>query len=189
MNSYELFQPELVSGEKIMWTGQPHPKIFSRGDILFIPASLLWGGIASLFGSLFFLTFSPIFIVIGAFFVFAALYFVFGRFIYKIWKQKRTYYAVTDKRILIITRGWKKNVQTVFIDTVPAVNKSIGSSGRGSLRFGNTSFWASLSENTGLDFMATGYGTQAPQFYNIDDAQRVYDIIVELRQRLRKDSS
>lgn len=189
MNSYSIFQPELICNEEIRWTGQPHPKIFSLADILLIPFSALWSGIVGLIGSLLFLTWSPIFMIAGAIFVIVGIYFVFGRFVYKRWKLNRTYYAVTDRRILIATCTRRKIVQTVFVDTIPAVNKSISSRGRGSLKFGNASFWASLFENTGLDFMMTGQGTGAPQFYNIDDAQKVYEMVVELRQRLRKDAS
>lgn len=180
------FQSELFKDEELLWTGQPRPKIFARADIWIIPFSIIWGGIASLLGLGFFLTESIVFMVIGVFILFVGLYFAFGRFIYKIWKQKHTYYAVTNRRIIILTNTWSKNVQTAFIDTLPAINKSINSQGRGTIKFGNTTFWGSMYENTGLEFMMMGYGKEAPLFYNIDDAKKVYDLVTELRMKSAK---
>lgn len=40
-------QPELVTGESILWTGQPDTSIvFHKDDLYLIPFSLLWGGFA-----------------------------------------------------------------------------------------------------------------------------------------------
>ena len=181
-----LFQSELLKDEKILWAGQPRKKIFARADFWIIPFSLIWGGIASLIGFFLFITESIVFMVIGVFILFFGLYSIFGRFIYKIWKQTRTYYAVTNRRILILTNTWSKHMETAFIDTLPAINKWINSRGRGTIKFGNTSFWGSMYENTGLEFMMMGLGREAPLFYNIDDAKKVYDLVTELRVKPAK---
>ena len=45
--SVAAIQPELLSGESILWTGQPNPRIvFHKEDLFLIPFSLLWGGFA-----------------------------------------------------------------------------------------------------------------------------------------------
>src|ERR1022692_3078608 len=45
--SYEAIQPELTSGETVLWAGQPNTSvIFNKEDIFLIPFSLLWGGFA-----------------------------------------------------------------------------------------------------------------------------------------------
>jgi len=38
-------QPELMSGERILWAGMPNPSvIFHSTDWALVPFSLLWGG-------------------------------------------------------------------------------------------------------------------------------------------------
>jgi hypothetical protein len=93
---------------------------------------------------------------------------------------------VTNSRVLILTNTWSNNVETAFIDTLPAINKWINSHGRGTIKFGNTTFWGSMYENTGLEFMMMGYEREAPLFYNIDDAKKVYDMVTELRMKYAK---
>ena len=45
--SMQAVQPDLISGESILWAGQPNTRvIFHKEDALLIPFSLLWGGFA-----------------------------------------------------------------------------------------------------------------------------------------------
>ena len=46
-DSLMAVQPELTSGESVLWAGQPNPRIiFHKDDLYLIPFSLLWGGFA-----------------------------------------------------------------------------------------------------------------------------------------------
>jgi hypothetical protein len=46
-DSLAAIQPELTSGESILWAGQPNTRvIFHKEDLFLIPFSLLWGGFA-----------------------------------------------------------------------------------------------------------------------------------------------
>jgi len=46
-DSVVAVQPELLSGETLLWAGQPNPRvIFRLEDFIMIPFSLLWGGFA-----------------------------------------------------------------------------------------------------------------------------------------------
>ena len=46
-DSVAAIQPELLSGESILWAGQPnHRVVFHKEDVFLIPFSLLWGGFA-----------------------------------------------------------------------------------------------------------------------------------------------
>ncbi len=46
-DSLMAVQPELTSGESVLWAGQPNPRvIFHRDDLYLIPFSVLWGGFA-----------------------------------------------------------------------------------------------------------------------------------------------
>ena len=46
-DSLTAIQPELTSGESVLWAGQPNNRvIFHNEDLFLIPFSLLWGGFA-----------------------------------------------------------------------------------------------------------------------------------------------
>lgn len=188
----EAFRGELLSDETVQWSGQPDPSvIFSKGDIFIIPFSLLWGGFAIfwelaatgiLFGPgrgdtppLFFALFGLPFVIVGQ-------YMIWGRFIYKSWKKKRTYYAVTNKRILIVTTTRGKDVQATFLRDIPTINKSVGTSGIGTLVFGNSAGMTAAYANTGMNCWTGGtYGTLPPALYDIKDANNVYELVNRLR--------
>jgi hypothetical protein len=190
----QVFQQDLMQDEKILWSGQPEPSIdFNRSDIFLIPFSLLWGGVALIpigefclsiangedgGGSaghyLIFFLFAIVFSIIG-------LHFIFGRFLYKRWKKRRTYYAITARRALILTATSGRKLQGVFLDRVPALNKSVRRDGIGTIQFGNSGWVAAMYSNTGLDFLGGFYGMEAPAFYDINDADSVFDLANSLR--------
>src|SRR5437762_11987012 len=46
-DSVMAIQPELTSGESILWAGQPNAHVvFRKEDVFLIPFSLMWGGFA-----------------------------------------------------------------------------------------------------------------------------------------------
>ncbi len=185
----ELLKDELLKDEELLWTGRPEVNVlFTFQDIFLIPFGLLWCGfiffgvmdmysnIGTSKGDIAGLIIFFIFFIIG-------LYFLFGRFVYKIYKKKNTCYAVTNKRVIIITKFFSKNIQAVFINGIPTINKSIRKTGIGIIRFGNSSYLSSFYANTGLDFFGSFYGQECPTFYDIKDAERVYQLVNELRKR------
>jgi hypothetical protein len=120
-------QPELTSGENLCWAGMPSANvIFHSDDWHAIPFSLLWGGFAIFWEtdvlgywgngahatnplSLFFTVWGVPFVAIGQ-------YLIWGRFFVDGWPKRRTYYAVTNRRVLVLhiagrgqkTRGWSR---------------------------------------------------------------------------------
>jgi len=187
-----VFENELIKDEKILWTGKPNPEIlFTSADIFLVPFSLMWGGFAlfweaSVLGIGFLseksssTPFIP-FALFGIPFVLIGLYFIFGRFFYKKWKKGNMYYAVTNKRILIITQTMNKNIQAEYIDRIPAINYSQNKNGTGTIKFGNANFMMGMYDNTGLDFFSSFYGKATPTFFDIDKSKEVYDLVNKLR--------
>jgi len=178
-----------MQGEKVLWTSQPDPSVlFTKSDLFLIPFSLFWGGFAFIWeGSVLVAganAANPIPIVFALFgipFVLIGLYIIFGRFFYKVSKKKKTYYAITDKRILVLTTFMGKHLEAAYINTLPAINKSIGSNGTGTVTFGNNNMYASMYGNTGLDFFTSFYGSTAPTFYDVKNAEQVYEQVMNLR--------
>jgi len=185
----QVFGDYLMQGENILWFGKPDPSVLlSRGDIFMIPFSLLWGGFAIFWEALALGAASgsgakgappPLFALFGVPFVLVGLYMIFGRFIYKRWRKTNTYYAVTDKRVLVLTKLWRSDLQAIRIGVIPTLNLSVGRDGRGTIVFGNTSY-ASTYANSGMDFFGGFYGSQAPAFYDIKDAREVHDLVNKL---------
>jgi len=187
-----IFNEHLSSDEKIIWAGKPEANmIFSQEDIFMIPLSLIVGFPVFLLGTSIITTLpddiSPIrkyFIII--FTVLAMLvgfYIIIGRFIYKVLKRKRTFYVVTDKRILWISGLFTPHFQDLYIDQISDINKQVSPVGIGTLKFSRTGtvytdVFSGFYTNTGLDILSKA--GQRYVFIDIKDAEKVYSIITEL---------
>jgi len=178
----EQFKDNLLKNEEILWCSQPETVLFSSGDFFLIPFSFLWGGF-SIFWEASVLTHGAPFLfrLFGIPFVIVGLYFIFGRFIYKRIKKKHTYYAVTNKRILILTNLFIKGIEAEFISQITCIDKSVHSNGIGTLKFGNSSFFQGMWGNSGMEFFNSHYRKDVPSFYDIQDAEEIYKMVSELK--------
>ena len=193
--SFSAIQSELTPGESILWAAKPNNSvIFHREDVFLIPFSLLWGGFAIFWEagvaglwdnfmkhsgpSYFMMLWGIPFIVVGQ-------YLIWGRFVYAGWKKRRTYYAVTNRRVLVIQEGWKRLMSSAYLDTLPTMIKVGGSNGIGTLRFAPSEpAWSSRRGGFGTwDAMAVG---DVPVFTDIDDLDSVYRLVSDQRERLKE---
>jgi hypothetical protein len=177
---YSRIQSYLQPNERLLWTGQPDPsRLFGRGDAFLIPISVMWGGFAIVWeGSVIAFGAPWFFMLWGVPFVLVGQYLIWGRFLYKRWDKRRTVYAVTDQRALILRGG---SLQSVFLNQLPVVNQSARIDGSGSLEFGNPPPFAYGSwGNTGMDFFTRGRAV--PAFYDIPDVAKVFALITEARR-------
>ena len=178
-------QSYLQPGEKVLWTGQPDARrLVSSKDAYLIPFSLMWGGFAIVWEGGVLLTTAgangaPIFFALwGIPFVVVGQYFIWGRFFVKRWDRRRTLYAVTDQRVLVL-RG--SSLQSMFLNNLPGVTQSARADGSGTLEFGSSSpFGSGAWANTGMDFFAMGRGVLA--FYDIPNVAQVDRLINESRK-------
>jgi hypothetical protein len=192
----QYLEQELAPGESIRWSGQPDPALlFSSQDIFLVPFSLLWGGFALFWESGVLGIFDKggagvgigsFFVLWGIPFVVIGQYFIWGRFVYKRWMKRRTLYAVTDKRVVVIADGRTLRTNSLFISQLPSVSRSRRGNGSGSITFGGGGIMSLMNgsamyANTGMDFFARGPGAVA--FYDIDDVDNVYRLIQEVRDR------
>lgn len=187
----DLFSPDLLPGESIQWTGQPNPSIvFHRDDWVAIPFSLLWGG----FAIFWFLTASGLLhlpsskpnhgfqifgLIWGTPFVLMGQYFIWGRFVHERWKKKRTYYALTNRRALIVTYNFRhRTSSSAWFENLPMIDKRVRSDGIGSISFGGPV--------TARDW-STGKNRppRPPTFDDLDHADAVYQTIIRLYDRAR----
>src|SRR5216684_2272223 len=50
-------------------------------------------------------------------------YIVWGRFLVDAWLKRRTYYAVTNRRILILQEGWKRQTNWMYLEAIPTIER------------------------------------------------------------------
>jgi len=150
------FEPDLMHNERIRCTGQPDAgRIFAASDLFMIPFSLMWGGFA-LFWESTVLGFdgfgnmrgAPTFFALwGIPFVLIGLYMIVGRFFYKVWARKRTYYAVTNQRVLLRRETFGVSTKALYLSAIPTLSTSVRGDGSGSII---------LSEDGGLGSLDGG---------------------------------
>ncbi len=181
----EEIRSELLKDEEILWEGQPSLQVnFTKGDLFLVPFSILWEGFVLFWEYSVLNSGAPvIFPFFGALFIVFGLYFVFGRFIYKRIRKSKTYYAVTNKRVIALVDNYSRGVDAEYIDRIPCINKTVRPDGIGSLVFGNGSFKSAMYANSGMEFFYIGYSKSVLAFYDIEEADNVYRIINEIRNR------
>jgi hypothetical protein len=177
------FQPYLLPGERVRWSGQPKQGILLGGrDAFLIPFSLLWGGFAIFWnamvwlapfgtasddGSAWFMRLWGLpFLVIG-------LYMMVGRFLHDARIRKKTVYAVTDERVLVL-RGAK--FISLDIQRLPRLELSEHRDGTGTLAFeaGNMMAWGGMN---GFGWWLPSLSGGAAQFFRIEGPRKVYELI------------
>jgi hypothetical protein len=173
---------QIDRGERLLWTGQPRTGIRLRGqDALLIPFSLLWGGFAIFWEYMAWTRASKapgpvgvVFPLFGLPFVAVGLYIIFGRFLVDAGNRARTYYGVTNERIIILSGFFSRQIKSLQLRTLTDVSLTQRSDGSGTITFGPThplgGFFAGGSW--------PGTGRYAPPSFDlIEGAKEAYDII------------
>lgn len=172
----------LEPGEQLLWSGFPKQGVlFHPADLFLIPFSLMWCGFAIFWEAMVifgepdvpdrFNLWDRLFVLWGIPFILAGLYFVFGRFITDSARRARTIYAVTGRRVILLSEFLGHNVRTVTLSGLADINLSKKANGRGTITFGPANYmygvrgWPSTSHNT------------APAFESIVRAEDVLKII------------
>jgi hypothetical protein len=171
--------PLLRQGERLLWVGQPDPKVrFTGADAFLVPFSILWGGFAIFWEFMAVTTAKqqPFFALWGIPFVLIGFWFIFGRFIYKKRRKLRTVYGLTDRRAIVCTGD--RSVSDSPVSGMPTkvdrskdgrhVSVTFGSQGVAGL-FGTG---IGMYQNTGMDFFSLGLG-QTVAFYDVSDTDGV----------------
>ena len=133
-----VLQPELGSGEKLLWSGRPQQGLRLRAsDALLIPFSLMWGGFA-IFWEYSALQTGPLFFALwGIPFVGVGLYLIAGRFFVDAWQRARTHYGLTNQRVLIVAGLRSRQVTSLPLRTLADVSLQERSDRSGTIQFGH----------------------------------------------------
>jgi hypothetical protein len=186
----QKIQPELLPNEKIYWAAMPASNvIFHSDDWVTIPFSLLWCGFFVFWefevvqGTRKTSSSPGAFMILwGLAFLCGGLYMVVGRFFHDAWLKRRTYYAATNRRVLILQDGLfaKCKTKTIFLEAIADINRE--GSFRGTIWLGDKlPLMASRGKKTrGLSRFSLG---DPLTLADIDDVRGVEQLIAELRTK------
>lgn len=171
-----MLERELSVGERLLWSGQPRAGIRLRSsDTVAIPFSILWCGFAIFWESMVVRNGTPVIMMVwGIPFILVGLYIVFGRFIVDAMNRAKTYYAVTNERVIIITGLISREVKSLNLRTLTDVALSERSDGSGTITFGALypmGRWVPDGSWPGASRYAP------PAFEMVEQAKRVYETI------------
>ncbi len=175
----------LQSGESLLWEGQPDPARYSRRGLLFaVPFGCAFTGFA-----LFWVAFTfaltrgnsggvpvALFPLFGVPFVLVGLYILVGRLFVAAHQARSTWYAVTDRRVLIVT-GRRCALTELALTGIPAMQVDEQGDGFGSIAFGATAAMSFLPGLSGGPAYVGGtrYAPMVPAFQSIPHVRAVYD--------------
>lgn len=173
---------ELDSGERLLWQGHPRGGIRLRAmDAYLIPFSLIWSGFV------FFAAFSALTSAKGSGDVFAlfplllfivvGLYLLVGRFFADAMMRARTEYGLTDRRAIIVSGLFSRNIKSIDLRSTSEISLSEKSDGSGTITFGATPFGGWMQRNP----WSFGSSPAMPAFEMIEDVRSVYNSIDRMR--------
>lgn len=179
----EKFSPLSLPGEKLLWTGKAGGGLMlTPRDFFMIPFSLLWGGFAifweyeamrglaktpGAFGGLF-----------GSVFVVFGLYIMIGRFFVDAYARSKTFYALTDSRLLILREGAFRSIQSFQLHQLPSAQYSGPTSGTGTIDLSEGGMSRSLASWT--PSFAKG-----ARLLKIENAWQVFTLIQQTQFQLK----
>ena len=198
-DSLTAIQPELTPGETVLWAARPRVGVVFHGNdnepqVLF---SLLWGGFAVLWeiGAIWSLWSTPshiarsvLMILWGAPFVLMGQYSIWGRFLYAARKKKKTYYAVTNRRVIVVHDFRGHQVAAAEISALTTLLKEKYSNEVGTVRFvaPPALFARTWSEMITLDKWEAWDPLsikRGPVFEDVEDVDSVFQLISALRAK------
>jgi len=111
---------------------------------------------------------------------------VWGRFLVDAWLKRRTYYAVTNHRIMVLQEGWRKKTSTTFLESIPTIERE--GTETGTLWFGPKHPVIAGRGRKTRDLSRFSVG-DVPVFADIENVNSVYRLILELREKTGRTST
>ena len=123
MQEEREIRPELETGERILWAGQPRQGLrFSLFDLYAVPFGLFFFGFAVVWTVMAYRGF-PLFALFGVPFLLVGTYVAFGRFFVEARQRAKTYYAVTNRRMIVVSGLVNRTVKSLDLSTLHDVER------------------------------------------------------------------
>ena len=154
------------------------------GDVFMIPFSLMWGGFAFFWEATVLHQSVPGFFALwGIPFVAMGLYLIVGRFFVDAYRRSRTWYGLTDQRVLIIGGVFGRDVKSLDLATLAALKLAERSDRSGTITFGP--YAGNVPEWMGSNWPGAG-GQMPPRFEMLEDARSIYERVREAQKQARE---
>lgn len=176
--------PHMMQEEELLWTGQPDPRnIVNTRDIVMIPFILAVGIPVTLI-----LPSGPLVYALAAMvWTIAIVYVLVGRFYARYRAKKRTFYALTNRRALVIAIYKEESslVKNLPFESIVAVSHTQKSDELGSVIFEPVmpDKIKISRDKYSLGLNSPVFNTEAPAFFDIKDSEEVYKTITQIRYR------
>jgi hypothetical protein len=177
MFATESLALELGPGERLIWSGVPKTGIVFRGsDLTQIPISLAVLYIFTIKYRSASHTGAFEAIIWGALFA-AVLYVVAGRFLYDALRRRRSVYAITSDRVLIINSVWSRYVKSFALSSITDIKLDEGRDGIGNIWLGRRFLPPGWQDPR---LMPSRTSRNALEI--VPDAKHVYELLAEAHQ-------
>ncbi len=187
---------QLLPEEHLFWVGQPKRGLrLQASDATVIPFSLMWGGFAIFWETGVILAGAPwIFKLFGIPFVLVGLHLMVGRFWVDAWQRARTYYGVSDRRIIIVKEFFQESVESLYYNAIGQVYLTTCKDGSGTIVFGTPSL--GQKEVSPITIDPSPFDEKPKSRWRpahpaafalrmIEDVRDVYDMILKLQAATR----
>lgn len=184
----EIIQGELEAGEQLLWAGRPLQGIrLRRSDLFMIPFSLLWGGFAFFWEWTVMQENGPLVAqLFGLPFVLVGLYMIAGRFFLEAKQREKTFYGISNERLIIASGLCRKRVTSLNLATLSNISLTEESNGSGTITFGPSSLvgpWFGRMPWPGAESFL------GPSFDLLEDAKAIYQRIRDAQKALTSPTS
>jgi Bacterial PH domain len=170
----QALSAELGRGERLLWSGIPRQGLRLRPtDMFMVPLSLFWGGFVFFWEYLVISKGEAFHILWGIPFVLMGIFLIVGRFFVDSYQRARTYYGVTDQRVVIVSGLINRRITSILLPRLGKVSLNERSDRSGSIIFG--------ARSPGPAFNLLG-SARGPAFDLLDDARQVYNLIREAQR-------
>jgi hypothetical protein len=171
----------LSKKEKLYWVSKPPTGIRFRAiDWVLIPFSMLWGGFA-IFWTFMATSMGGAFGLFGIPFVIVGLFLMFGRFIADSRYRAGMVYALSDRRVIILSGLRKKTVQSFWLDNLPHLDFRFKADGSGDILLGKKH--SALSKMSSTESNPWLPSRHSDSLEGIENVKLVYESILKLRDK------
>jgi hypothetical protein len=174
--------------EKALWIGQPNPsKLFTRADYFLVPMFIAGGAFAIWFVIKMFIL-NIIFIVFVVLYFTMIIYICVGRFFVKEYVNKRTVYAVTNRRVIRLTlgsSGQRKKGMSAELKSIAEDSLVLRCGGCGTIYFDKVPLYSKLFLNTGMEYLPGYQLYNGLVFFDVDNADEVFKIYKNARNEAK----
>lgn len=173
-----VLERELGHDETLLWVGRPASGIvFRRSDWIAIPFSIFWGGFAICWEASVICFRGPnALLLVGLPFVGIGLYLMLGRFVMDAHRRARTFYGLTNRRIVFVHTGFERSVVAIDLADSQQITLAERADGSGTI---TVDWWM-----TQIEARQWAPPVGAPVLEAVKNSREVFTMIQDVQHEL-----